>query len=136
MMIERIRQLLWRSRGEQRLFTTHRAPFQEPEHAIGELVWWRDRLYRITRWEQKQSVTLGRGGITQAWDVWAWPVSEKEVQAEMERAAEAILAEAATLTEPVLADTGELPETGADTEPRGEDPGVAADDDEGHATPA
>ncbi len=136
MMIERIRQFLWRSRGERRLFTTHRAPFQEPEHAIGEMVWWSDRLYRITRWEQKKPVALERGGTTQTWDVWAWPVSEKEVQAEVERAAEAILAEAAGLTEPVLAEPGEPSETGADTESRGKDPGAAGDDDDGRATPA
>lgn len=135
-MIERIRQLLWKSRGEDRLFTTHRAPFQEPKHAVGEMISWTGRVYRITRWEQKQSVSLERGGITQVWDVWGCPLSEKEIQAEVERAANAILAEAGTLTEPVLAETAEQDETDPDTEHRTEGPGVAADEDEGHTTTA
>jgi hypothetical protein len=94
-----LRQLFWKSRGEERLFSTHRAPFQESDHAVGQTLPWRGRLYRVTRWEQVASVTLERGGTTKTWDIWGHPLSEKEMQEEVARAAAAILAEAATAPE-------------------------------------
>lgn len=94
-VIERLRQLLWKTRGEERLFSTHRAPFQDPENAVGQTLPWRGRLYRVTRWEQVESVTLERGGTTKTWDIWGHPLTEKEIQAEVAGAAAAILADAA-----------------------------------------
>jgi hypothetical protein len=83
--------LIRRIRGEERLFTTPRAPFQEPDHAVGEILSWRGRLYRVTRWEEGTTVTLERGGTTRTWNVWGNPLSDGEVQGELEAAARAIL---------------------------------------------
>ena len=109
-MIGRFRRLFSRFRGEERLFTTHKAPFQEPEHAVGEIISWRGRLYRVTRWEELPAVTLERGGTTRTWNVWGIPLTDQEVQAELEQAARAILTEAE-------ASGGERPATAPDESP-------------------
>lgn len=76
---------------------------------MGETLPWRGRLYRVTRWEEVAPVTLERGGTTKTWDVWGHPLSEREVQAELDRATAAILAEA---TEATRADPGHAGATG------------------------
>lgn len=91
-----MRRILWRFRGEKPLFSTHRAPFQEPEHEVGSLVEWEGRLYRITRWLERPRVHLPRGGSVAEWQVWGKELSQKDVERYVEQVTAEILEKAAT----------------------------------------
>jgi hypothetical protein len=83
--------LFGRSRGERVLFATSKAPYQDTEHAVGRTIPWEGEVYRITRWIEIAPVSLPRGGTTRRWEIWGRPLSEGEIQKELESATQSIL---------------------------------------------
>ena len=82
--------MLWFGRREEALFRTHQAPFQKPEWAAGQVLQTDGRLYRVTRWVERGSVLLERGGSVAEWEVWGRRLSSREMRAEIIEAAERI----------------------------------------------
>ena len=74
------------------MFRTHEPPFRNPAWAVGQLLEHEGRLYRVTRWVELRPVLLERGGSVGEWEVWGRPVSDREVRAEVDKAADQILA--------------------------------------------
>ncbi len=80
----------WLTRREEPLFRTHQPPFQSPQWAVGQVVQHGDRLFRVTRWAERSSVFLERGGSVGEWEVWGRRLSDQEMRAEVVDAAERI----------------------------------------------
>jgi hypothetical protein len=81
----------WFSRRERPLFRTHEPPFRRPEWAIGQLVEYEDRVWRVTRWAELRPVLLERGGSVGEWEIWGRAVSDQELRDEVNRAADRLL---------------------------------------------
>ena len=80
----------WSIRREELLFRTHQAPFQRPDWAVGRTVQHDGGLYRVTRWDERGSVLLERGGSVGEWEVWGRRLSAREMRSEVLGAAERI----------------------------------------------
>jgi len=80
----------WSKKREEALFRTHQPAFQCPEWRVGQVVQHHDRLYRITRWEERPSVLLERGGSVGEWEIWGRRLSDRELRQEVLDAAERI----------------------------------------------
>lgn len=81
-----------RSKNKDRmLFLTSDPAFRHPEWAVGELVDHKGELYRVTRWIERDPVRLRRGGSVRQSEVWGRPVSDEELGAELDDAAERLL---------------------------------------------
>jgi hypothetical protein len=76
---------------ERRLFTSHELPSRSPSLAVGKIVTYGGRLYRVTRWVELPPVALDRGGSVGEWQVWGRRVSDRQLRREVVSAAEAIL---------------------------------------------
>ena len=73
------------------LFQTHEPPFRSPSWAVGQVMQYEGRLYRVTRWVELRPVSLERGGSVREWEVWGHRVSDRRIRQEVVSAAEAIL---------------------------------------------
>jgi hypothetical protein len=79
------------TRRERLLFRTHEPPFRNAAWAVGELVDYEGRLYRVTRWVELKPVPLERGGSVGEWEIWGRRVSDGELRRELAGAADEIL---------------------------------------------
>lgn len=80
--------------GETALLRTHRAEFQDRDHAVGALVDHDGVIYVVTRWVELPSVPLSRGGSVREWEVFGRPADPDAVERAVEQAAERILDQA------------------------------------------
>jgi hypothetical protein len=76
---------------ERALFQTHQPPFRSPAWAVGQVMQFEGRFYRVTRWVELRPVSLERGGSVREWQVWGRRVSDRHIRQEAISAAEAIL---------------------------------------------
>jgi hypothetical protein len=78
---------------ERVLFQTHQPPFRSRSWAVGQVLRYEGRFYRVTRWVELRPVSLERGGSVREWQVWGRRVSDRQMRQEVISAAEAILCE-------------------------------------------
>jgi hypothetical protein len=73
------------------LFNTHEPPFRAAQWAVGQLIDHKGRVFRVTRWVELRPVALERGGSVGEWQIWGRPVSDKELQNEVDEIAGRLL---------------------------------------------
>lgn len=78
-------------RRERPLFRTHEPPFRHLAWAVGQLVQFEGRLYRVSRWMELRPVLLERGGSVGEWEIWGRRVSGRELRRELAGAADQML---------------------------------------------